>query len=304
MGLTLNLFDKYVNLHFYTTPINQAGQQAVKSIITPDGGRKPTIRLSGRWISSELIQRMEIRVTNLLVDEPLSDFGTAENPGFVSIEAGYKNSLSTTIKGKINNSFQEQPGPDGITCFEMLVGNYTDWTQRTIKRNYLKGALLIDCLQDICSVLNISLQYSPNLSPSLSLPHGVNFNGLAKDLLNVLTQMFYSYDPTAMRLNGLRLAPIGSDLLAFPADTGTGTVYQLDYVSHASHVARGFDIQAPWIPTIRPMDTVRVNPSYFRQDLGGSLVSLGNLFVVFMIQFEFCTDDDTNMMTLMTVGSS
>jgi hypothetical protein len=294
----INLFDKYVNLHFYSE-----GDTSARSIFTPDSGRKPSIRISGKWVTSVDIQSMEIRVANLLVDRPLSQFGSLNRPGYMSLEAGYRGGLDTTIKGKIQNSYQEIPGPDGITVFQMLMGRFTEWVTATIAANWLKGTRLSDVLGELCSQLNVGLRYSQTLSQSITLPHNLDFTGAAKDLLYVLQQMFLSYDPTTGALTGLKLMPVGHDLIACPFDKGTGTVHQLDFVSHAKHLASGFDIQAPWVPAVRPMDQVRINPRYFRQDLGGSLVQPGNVFTVYMVQFEFATDDDTNMMTLMTAGS-
>lgn len=309
--MQVRTFDKYVNLHFYTTPVittsfgpafSQA-TKAVKSIITPDVGRKPTIRVLGKWVTKLDIQQMEIRVTNLLVDEPLSNFGSIVKPGYVTLEAGYRGGLDTSIAGQIINSYQETPGPDGITVFVMQLGRYDDWISATLARNYSAGALLPSVLQDVCSALGVNLRYSDNLDKGLTLPHPINHSGLAKDLLYRLAQAFIHYDSEG-NFDGLRLMPIGNDLFAFPGDRGTGQIYQLDYVSFAKHNAAGFDIQAPWIPSVRPMDTVKVDPRYFRQDIGGSISTPGNLFVVYSVQFEFCTDDDTNQMTLTTVGAA
>lgn len=289
------LFDKYVNLNFYLS-----SGTVLQTIATPAVGPKPSIRISGKWTTSSDVQGIEIRVTNLLVDRPLSDYGTGRLPGYVSVEAGYRGGLSTAIKGKVVNSYQETPGPDGVTVFEVLLGQYEEWTRNTIQRNYAAGTLMKTVLADLCSALNLNLLYAAD--PTLNLPHSFSFTGLAKDALYRLQQMFVHYTSDGL-FDGLRLIPLSHDLIACSARYGTGVVHQLDYVSHAKHNAAGFDIMAPWDPSIRPYDKIRVDPKYFRQDFGGSLVQAGNLFLVLFVQFEFASDDDTNMMTLMAVGS-
>jgi hypothetical protein len=289
------LFDKYVNLHLRTSD----GTEEL-SIITPDDGMKPTIRVKGEMKTQNYIQDMEVRVTNLRTARPLSDYGTIVHPGYIAIEAGYRNGLDTLIKGQVINSFQETPGPDGVTTLQMLYGIYTDWLSKTINKNYGAGSVLEDVVADIASTLNLNLRYA---AAAHSLPRSVSFNGKCKDLLDKLSQMFFAYDNDG-RFVGVRIMPIGHDLVCWDAQGGTGVVHKLDFVTNASHFARGFDIVAPWVPSIRPGDQVQVDPSYFRQDLGGSAVETGNLFTVYSIAFEFCTDDDTNQMTLMTLGAA
>ncbi len=300
------LFDKYVNIRFYPNNAvvegNAGPRQTVKSILTPAQGPKPDIRLSGTWVTQNIVQQMEIRIVNLEVDEPLSDFGTLDRPGYVEIEAGYVGQTHTSIKGHIINSFQETPGPDGITTFQMLIGFFNQWTTATLSKNYPKGTSLRAILSDVCAALGLNLVYCPSLSPNLNVQRSLSHNGLAKDLLDKLKMMFVSYDESAL-FDGLQLLPFGDSLLAFAGQAGTGIAWQLDYVSNASHKASGFDIQAPWVPSVRPGDTVIVNPAFFRQDLGGSTVSPGNRFVAFLVEFEFDTVDETNMMTILTVGA-
>jgi hypothetical protein len=289
------LFDKYVNLHLRTSD----GTEEL-SIITPDSGMKPTIRLKGEWKTQNYIQDMEVRVTNLRTARPLSDYGTIVKPGYIAIEAGYRKGLDTLIKGQVINSFQETPGPDGVTTLQMLYGKYTDWLSTTVSKNYAAGTSLQVIIEDLASALGMNPKYAASAH---TLPRSVALYGKCKDALDKLAQMFFAYDNDG-RFVGVRIMPIGHDLVCWDAQAGTGVVHKLDFVTNASHFARGFDIVAPWVPSLRPGDQVQVDPSYFRQDLGGSAVSQGDKFTVYSIAFEFCVDDDTNSMTLMTVGAA
>lgn len=283
------LFDKQINV----TLRRLDGTQAVIRSDSP--GRKPTIRISGRWVAQDLLQQVEIRMTNLRTDVPLSSYNSA------TIEAGYSGALDAAIQGQIINSYQEIPGPDGVTVFQMLIGNFDDWTRAVVSGTWESGTPLIDILQTVCQALGVNLKYQAD--PSLRVfSSGISWNGLAKNLLEKLRQMF-SFTAEDGTFTGLMIMPFGSDLVVWNAVVGTGIIHVMNYVSHVKHVASGFDIQGPWIPSIKPGDTVQIDPKFFQQDFGGSLVAAGTLFQVYMTEFEFCTTDDTNTMTLLTVGA-
>lgn len=287
------LFDKIINLHFRRTDGTSV------DLLTPPTGRKPTIRVSGRWVMQDVLLQTEIRITNFVTDVPLSYYGTINAPGYISLEAGYVGNVIKAFQGQVQNSFQELPGPDGVTTFQMLIGNATEWMSVNHKGSYAEGTSVKSILGDLANSLGVSLQYS---GPDYQIPVGVSLNCLAKDWFPKLRQI--------LDQSNFVIEPFGDKIVAFTQDQGgadgnggTDKVHRLDYISHANHSASGFNIQAPWIPGIIPGDTIEIDPNYFRQDFGGSTVSPGNHFVVYMVDFEFSTVDDANMMTILTVGA-
>jgi len=303
----VQLFDKIINISlFRSTPgigvagagaANKAGSYA--SVTCPPTGRKPTIRLSGEMVSTFTLTRLELRITNFETDVPLSQY-TMANGGHSSVVAGYAGSLKGAFYGEILNAYQELPGPDGVTMFEFLVGSFYNWTTKTIKVNYGGGVPLRSVLSDVAGALGLSLLYYADAR--LVTPfNGIHHNGLAKDLLLKIMKMFRSQGYNG-DWSGLMLRPDGQNLIATNRDLGTGLTYQLDYVSMVNHTAAGFEIQAPWVPSIRPDDYIQIDPRYFRQGIGGAFVAVqGTIFQVIRVSFDFCTTDSTNMMTLTTV---
>ena len=297
--MTINLFDKVVNLRFFRSdaPSAQTGTEA--SIVCPESGRKPTIRVSGEMVSQDVIQQVEVRVTNFVSDLPLNQYRSVE------IEAGYRGSLSARMQGQVINSYQEKPGPDSVTVFQVTVGRFDDWVSKTLTSTYPGGTPLATVCSDVASKLGLTLQfYAPT---DLRLPVGISHNGLAKELVVKLRRLFASYDPKG-NFTGIEVRPDGANLIVFAAQNGTGVVHELGYVSQATRNAAGFDIQAPWVPSVRPGDTVKVDPKYFKQEVGAPGTALNetvstSLFQVIYVSFQFCTTDDENVMTLKTVGA-
>lgn len=299
--MSVQLFDKIVNVSLFRS------DGKVARIICPDTGRKPTIRLSGDMVSNDVISQVELRITNFVTDVPLSEYthkagAPLGSGGRAVIEAGYKGTLMLAFEGEIINGFQESPGPDGVAAFQMLVGYFTDWTTRTLNAWYEAGTPVSSVLSDVASKLGMSLLYYAD--PSLVIPPpGMGINGLAKEAIAKLKKMFGQYRPDG-DWSGLSIRPDGATLIATSKDLGTGITYVLNYVSLVNHNAAGFNVQAPWVPSIRPGDSIQIDPMYFRQDFGGALVSSGNTFRVLRVTFDFCTTDNTGMMTLVTVAEA
>jgi len=299
VALKQPFFDKVINvsLHRYAEldSVGRAESRTnVVQIFTPDSGRKPTIRVSGQFVSQDLIQQVELRVTNFRTDEPLDRYF------YATIEAGYAGGKSTAFRGKIVNSYQEQPGPDSVTVFQILVGDPDTWLTSTLSITWQAGVALDVVLNDIAKALDMKVENYA--TADFTLPVAISHNGLAKELLPKLRRVFAARSADDV-FTGIVIQPWNNRLVCFQADQGTTLVYELDYITHAMHNAAGFDIQAPWIPMLRPGDWVRIDPRFFRQDFGGAQVAHGNLFQVYLIAFDFCTTDANNSMTLKTIGA-
>jgi hypothetical protein len=300
------MFDKIATISLFRA------DGSVVTIACPPGGRKPTIRLTGTMLSQDKILQVEVRVTNFVTDVPLSEYthvagaplGTG---GHITVAAGYAGNVMTNLEGEAMNAYQETPGPDGVTVLQMLVGSFTDWTTKKLNGNWAAGTPLYippagGVLGEVANALGLTLIYYAD--PSLVLPCNVSSNGLAKELIAKLKTIFAKKGPHG-DWSGLEVRPDGANLIALNRDTGTGLVYELNYISLANHTAAGYNIQAPWVPAIRPQDTVKVDPSYFRQTFGGSVVGgTGSTFRVISNAFDFCTTDDTNLMSLVLVAEA
>ena len=289
------LYDKVINL----TLIKADG--SYDQILTPAPdvleGRKPTLRLKGRLVSQDTLLQVELRVTNLYVKDPLSSYKS------ITVEAGYRTAKLVAFSGTILVAYQELPGPDGVTMFQFLLGDLNIWRGTFFSGTFLAGTMLSEACTDIANLLNISVQY--NVSPDIPLPVDIPYTGFANGLIHEFKKNFAKYDPDTGTDIGVQFTPIGDTLYVFYADQGLtqSSVYRLDFISHAKHNSAGFEIIAPWVPALRPGQLVYIEPKYFRQDFGGSLVAIGNLYRIYMIDFSFCTTDQENTMTLLTIGA-
>ena len=294
------LFDKVINLTLYKA------DGSYDQITTPAPaelqGRKPTIRLKGRLVSQDTLLQVELRITNLYVKSPLSSYVK------VDVQAGYASAPLIAFSGTILVAYQELPGPDGVTMFQLLLGDLGAWRNVLFNGTFNAGQMLSNVCQEIVGIMSSStfpmhLEY--NVSPDVSLPIDIPFTGYAKDVIHELKKHFTKYDPNTGADIGIQFSPIGDTLHVYNADQGLidTIIYRLDYISHAKHNSAGFEIIAPWIPALRPGHLIWIDPKYFRQDFGGSQVAIGNQYRIYMIDFDFCTTDSTNTMTLLTIGA-
>lgn len=277
------LWDKIINL----TLLQSDGESAY--IGCPPVGRKPTINVSGKMVSSDTISDIDVRVTNLFTgDTPLSAYK------YLKIEAGYRNALRTTIQCEVNNAYQETPGPDGITVFKAFLGGWTDWTNVTLSNNWPVGTSVNTILNYLAGLLNLTLNTS--IPDSLETQTPWSATGLVKDFINKIRN---ALTPT------LNIYPSGPFLIATQTGGNTGVIHDLNYfITPPRHEAYGFNLTAPWDPTIRPNDVITVNTKYMRQTYGGSQVGSGvTQFTVQTLSFDFGTTDDANSMIILATDS-
>jgi hypothetical protein len=294
---SIDLWDKVLDL----TLINEDGTTEVVLTPGPDStgpthGRKQTVRLKGKLLPSNVIIGLELRVTNLYLSKPLSSYKK------IRVEAGYRKGVTMAFEGSVQFAFQELPGPDAVVCFQFLLGDLTTWTGTFYSGSFDQGVSLSAVVNFIAASMQLTPRY--NVVPDPVLPADLPFTGLTKDLLPMLENLFSKHDAEGNDV-GLRLCPFGGFLLAYTMDQGLTQelAYRMDFVTHAKHNSAGWEIQAPWVPNIVPGQLVVIDPKYFRQDFGGSLVSKTNTYRVLMIEFDFCTTDSTNMMTLVALAA-
>ena len=289
---SFKLFDKTIDITFFYA------DGTFDKVVCPPTGRKPTIRLKGTLYSQSDLLQVELRLTNLYVPQPLSAYKR------VKVTAGYKGNLQYAFTGSIHLAFQELPGPDGVTVFQLLLGNLDTWRGTFISTVYFKGQQLRDVLIEVAGEMGLTLTYDAD--PGLALKVDVPWNSYAKDLIVHLKDLFTSYDTDTHAKTGIEISPIGDKLICYTCGKGrTGqTIWKPDFISHARSQASGFEIQGPWIPQLLPGDLIYVDPEFFRQDFGGAIVGHGNTFVVYLVDFDFCTTDDTNSMSLLTLGTA
>lgn len=271
-------FDKIINVTF------QTGSGDSETIQCPDIGQKPDITISGELTSQTIISNMELRITNLYLKNSLDNYKT------YSIQAGYKGKLGLEITGQVDltNSYIENPSPDGVTVFELKVGNVTDWLTKTIN-------IMMDENQTLESVVG-QIAQQLGLTPELNYINTIKcpfyFNGYAKDALIKLKGMFPN----------LLIRPDGNFLYVWHWDEGTGITYTIENVTQATKTAGGFTIVCPCDFSLRPGDTVIIHPKYFKQQFGGQF-NTSTKFLIATIAYNFGTNNAWNSMNIVSVAT-
>jgi hypothetical protein len=320
------LFDRFVDLSLYHKG------DTVATLVTPLTGRKPDIHISGSILPSPVIASMNIRLVNFYSPVPLSYYTG------ITINAGYRSSsiAKNSIKGALNDmsvgwAYQETPGPDGITNFTFMLGDYDSWTGSWVNVSFSAGTYLNLVFSTICSqaqgvmspsdAMALNGNYAPvtvhnvtTLQPSLGpgiagmkLPSSFQYNGPMKDALSSIIGMFegLGYKMTMM--------VVGTQLRIFFPTTGwqpngpngQPTPKVVSYLSSPPKVEAGkISFVAPWRPDIVPGDVIALDPIFAKTTFGGSItttIAQGPnsgmaLFTVLNEEFDFSTVGDTNTM--------
>jgi hypothetical protein len=263
---------------------------------------KPDISLKGKFITASQAQMIELRVTNFYPSIPLSDYK------LINITAGYRDSLQATISGSVWIAYQESPGPDGVTYFQLFLGDFTKWLNVVFANSYATGTPVVQVLTDIASALALGIIGVGIQDVTLQAP--LTFPGLyIKDAVAFINQAF---PDLIIRMDSRAL-------IAFKKTENTGQSWQIDFFSSPPRrEAYGWTFAAPWNPAIRPGDRVTINPKYYKQtfvtfntsfvpDVGQTGQDSGfpkTPFTVLTLEFDFDTMGSSNNMSLVVLDGS
>lgn len=254
---------------------------------TPVTGVKPTILIKGTFLPSLVIASFEVRVTNFYPGGDLSKYS------YMTIKAGYATGLSLVATCFIFEPFVEKPSPDGIIVFKSVLADYQVISNAMLYKKWPSGTMLTSVFNDLAVAFGCTLQYSADASLYLQEPLICTRN--PKTVLPTIKEMFPD------------LTIIIDSQLLIVCETAQGrptTRYTLDKISSAVKSGTTLTVVAPWIPTLRCMDVVLVNASFYKQSLGSSLLAFtSNEFIVLTIDFAFGTNDTNSMiLTLQNKG--
>lgn len=295
------LFDKIINVKLYSLTAAAISGGTAGSVQLGDGttvyltntidcprtGRKPAINLRGKILPSPILAELELRIWNFIADVPLNAYR------YVKIEAGYSGALDSTIEGEIVNAYQETPGPDGITVFQLQLGVFSSWNGVMASKSWIKGTSIASILSDCAGLMGMTV--SSSLDASLVSQTAYAFSGLVSRFISDLAQALY-----------VNIYPDGQVLRAYAKDQSTEKRHVMRFFkSPPRHDASGYNLVAPFDPTIRPGDVLVIDSRYMRQTYGGAQVANSSvLFVAQVITFDFSTVDDTNSMTILATEAS
>lgn len=272
------LFDKYINLTLMESSTPGPNDLVVN---TPATGRKPNITIKGSLIPAYSVAMPEIRIVNFYSDRDLEEFK------YIKVEAGYSGSLFLAFEGELFLPFIEKPSPDSITVFPMVLGNYTAYRNAILVKEWPENSSLRAILTDITSSLGMTLVYD---TTDYIIAEKIVSEGRAKDVVAKLCTL----------LPNLRIQFDSKRLLVYNSTVGRSDRYIMDKITMASKKGSALTVSAPWIPTMRPGDIAVIDPIFYKQSIGSTLLPFAtDEFIVNVIDFVFSTVNDNNMIALM-----
>lgn len=282
--VTSTLFDKYIHLTLMRTKL--AGSDDLQ-IRTPIVGIKPNITIKGSLLPSYSVAMPEVRITNFYSERDLSEFK------YIKVEAGYLGGLNIAFEGDLLIPYIEKPSPDSIVVFPMILGNYTQFREAILIKQWPSGTMLKTILNEVASSLKMELSYT---AEDISLNEKIVSDGKTKDLISKLCSLF----------SNLRVQFDSNRLLAYNAKVGRSDYYKIDKLSMAVKKGESLTITGPWIPTMRPGDIAQIDPIFYKQSIGSTFLRFSSTeFITLVIDFSFGTVSENSMIaTLINKGAS
>jgi hypothetical protein len=285
------LFDKIVNIEF----IPKSGKSTF--LTCPKTGRKPSISLTGQFTGG-IVSSLVIKITNLYLAQSLdSDKDGGSSYEFIKIVVGYGGKLYAAIMGQVFVAYQIKPGPDHEVIMECYIASYEQWITTPYPKDWPIGTSLNTIFMDMASLLSTSqnkVGLKSYISDSVCLT-APSFS--CSSLFEAADKLSKAYE--------LNAVPEGDKLIIIPVTlegVSSGIIHTLDYITSVNKTGSGLTINAPWLPDVRPYDTVRIDSKYFSTDYGGTFVRFGTDFLVITVDFSFSTNGTENNMSILAIG--
>lgn len=264
------LFDKYINLRFMKD-IDPSDSDTI--IDTPEIGRKPNIHIKGSLIPSYGISIPEIRITNFYPDRDLGDYK------YLQVKAGYFGGLSLAFRASMLDfsPFVEKPSPDGVIAILCVIGDYEYITSAVMFKEWPAGSSFKDIMTEVAANLKLNLVFDT-----------VDINIVEKVIVAGPTRALF---PKLKSLTENINIQLDTDrILVYDNTIGRQDHYKIDKVSMAAKKGPTLTITGPWIPSLRPGDIMELDPSFYKQGLGSTLIKFkSNNFIAQVIDFAFDT---------------
>lgn len=252
-------------------------------IASPLWGRKPNINITGTFTSQDNITIFEVRIYNLYLDVDYSEVHS------LVVTCGYAGEKQTAIVGAISAMYTDSPGPDRVTVIQCTNADVGKWLTKACDISVEKGESFKTVLETISKDIGFNPPKINKVDKTLESPF--EHNGLVKDAVHKLRDLFPSV-----------FIRIDSNFFSASEKSGSGTKYQIRYLSSAPQFSgASVSFTSPWIPALRPEDTVQLSTSYYVQDITSMTLDKKSEFKVTSVSFEFSTIDGTNSMTVTAV---
>ena len=306
-------FDRFINVTL-TGP-------SIPDLVIPTlrHGVKQEVSVSGTFLPGSFATNIELRIANL---ESTVDFSVYKN---VLIEAGYNGTGTGTtsgeaqkgvITGQLTNAFKESPGPDGMTVFQIIVGDYQSGVfQDQFVLSIPFGTSMSGVFGSLVSGHNsvadanhqLSITYTDILGsvvyPTEYKSESLTFKQHLDKIQDVMRNTPGSANPWSTNL-GFMVDTEGSKVRCFFGGDNTSDGKLIKYVSSPPRNEGGsFSFIAPWDMSLRTNDVLQIPNSFARQSFGGFVATpTGGSGVtkkwILSVAFDFSTTQATNKMNV------
>jgi hypothetical protein len=275
------LFDRFVDI----TLVPESG--ASEYIKTPETGMKPDIDISGSLSPAGVLPSIDIRIKNFYPSRPLSEYKS------LIVKAGYKQGLQSTFEGSIYTAYQESPGPDSTIYIQLITASVKNWFNVKVDKFFPIGMPLQSVFQDLCKDLEVSCAFSAS-AIGLRCNAPIYETDLA---INAIQRICMTY--------GLVPRVDGDTLTIYPKFGYTEKIFDIEYVSSPPQkCGNGWIFTAPWIPSLRHGDVIRLNPKYFQASFGHAQITNQETQKVLSLNFHFTTINGENSMNVQSISTS
>ena len=289
--MKIDLYDRLIDVKL----IREDGSSV--TIKTPRTGPKPSITLSGSF-TANVIYDAELKMTNFYTPADLLTPTGGSAYKWIEITCGYKSGMMTPITGQIWVAYQDKPSPDGVTTFQFFTGFADAWMTQVVSSSEEAGVPLNDALRRVCSQLKVgkdTVTLKTEVYDSLLLTAPIKEDTNLSDFCIRLGRAY-----------GVSILPEGKQLrvtYSGLAENSLAPVHELLFYNDVKKTAATLTVTAPFDPSVRPSDYIKIEPKYMSSDLSGMFATFGSDFRVLKESFSFGTTDGGNRMILTTVGS-
>ena len=264
-----------------------------KYIKCPKHGRKPAIEITGNYTTANYLPAFNVTVKNLYLE--------IKNTAYtkLDVKAGYADGSSDTFTGSILSLYQEEPGPEGRTVIQCVMGEVNSWLDNSVQVSYEPGTPLITIITDLQKKLKANGMRLGLTAKALTIKDRFEHGGTGREALTKLQKFFEDQHLVLFVRNNYicGVCAPGVDFI---------NAHTLEYLSAPPQENTGGEdgayyttVSAPWNPELRIGDLLRIpGKVYIRNYTIVGSAAKTTLIQVTALSFHFSTVGSANSMTV------
>lgn len=338
----MKLWDKFINVDIaYSTPSSDGGfiSTSTLQVHCPKTGRKPSISIDYSQVPGRVCYSITVKISNLYIEGLNAIWVNA-----LDIELGYYaggQTQSTKLHCSVFAGYTPQPGPDGYTVFEGIIGetetdsltnqpyNFSLYMSEASKKDTTVAAVIDECCKQIgltphyymeqgiqdqqFSQKDIPLnQFRSGYAVIQWLQEHLNNQGVSQEKPEdrfICTTIIFNRDVYFIAVGAKTQIKITETTKEARLASQKMRLPSLDLCTSVDWNAGTLNVTAPLVPDIQPGKLFTIDPKYYQggKALPNSVAIAGtnrdawNIYYVITQQVSFDTTGSTNQMKIMAV---